>query len=55
MHAEVVFSEDAVDYAPLFVELADAFYEKDMYEEARPIYELLGSNADVCYGKKSLT
>jgi len=47
VHADIILAEDPLDYAPLFVELADAFYEKDMFEEARPIYELLGSSAEV--------
>ncbi|KAJ7236030.1 hypothetical protein C8J57DRAFT_1377318 [Mycena rebaudengoi] len=45
LHASIVLSEDILDYAPLFVEIADAYFEKEMYAEARPIYELLGSEA----------
>jgi general transcription factor 3C polypeptide 3 (transcription factor C subunit 4) len=47
LHASIVLSEDILDYAPLFVEVADAYFEKEMYAEARPIYELLGSEASV--------
>ncbi|KAI0049823.1 TPR-like protein [Auriscalpium vulgare] len=45
MHAGIVLAQDVADYAPLFVEIADAYYERDMYAEARPIYELLGQDA----------
>ncbi|KAI0063565.1 TPR-like protein [Artomyces pyxidatus] len=45
MHANIVLSQDVSDYAPLFVEIADAYYELEMYAEARPIYELLGQDA----------
>lgn len=36
-----------MDYAPLFVEIADAYFERELYAEARPIYETLGSDANV--------
>jgi hypothetical protein len=36
-----------LDYAPLFAEIADAYFEREMYAEARPIYELLGADAAV--------
>ncbi|KAJ7686640.1 hypothetical protein B0H17DRAFT_1204069 [Mycena rosella] len=42
LHVSAVLAEDMLDYAPLFVEIADAFFERDMYTEARPIYEMLG-------------
>lgn len=48
MHASIVLAEDVIDYAPLFVEIADAYFERALYAEARPIYELLGSDATVC-------
>ncbi|KAJ7033739.1 hypothetical protein C8F04DRAFT_614968 [Mycena alexandri] len=44
-HVSAVLSEDVLDYAPLFVETADAYFEREMYAEARPIYELLGAEA----------
>ncbi|KAF8190296.1 hypothetical protein K438DRAFT_1831751 [Mycena galopus ATCC 62051] len=44
-HADAVLSEDVLDYAPLFLETADAYFEQEMYAEARPIYELLGTEA----------
>ncbi|KAJ7594254.1 hypothetical protein C8J56DRAFT_926291 [Mycena floridula] len=45
MHAEVILSQDVLDYTPLFGEIADAYFEREMYAEARPIYELLGTDA----------
>ena len=47
-HANVVLSQEVLDYAPLFAEIADAYFELEMYAEARPIYELLGTDAAVC-------
>jgi general transcription factor 3C polypeptide 3 (transcription factor C subunit 4) len=47
MHANIVLSEDVLDYAPLFAEIADAYFERELYVDARPIYELLGSDAVV--------
>ncbi|KAJ7211351.1 hypothetical protein GGX14DRAFT_624389 [Mycena pura] len=45
LHVGTVLSEDILDYAPLFVEIADAYFELQMYVEARPIYESLGAEA----------
>ncbi|KAG5642746.1 hypothetical protein DXG03_002261 [Asterophora parasitica] len=45
LHANAVLSQDVLDYAPLFAEIADAYFERDLYAEARPIYELLGADA----------
>ncbi|KAJ7912852.1 TPR-like protein [Mycena leptocephala] len=45
LHVSAVLSENVLDYAPLFVETADAYFEREMYAEARPIYELLGGEA----------
>ncbi|KAH9997918.1 TPR-like protein [Russula vinacea] len=44
-HASIVLSQDVVDYAPLFVEIADAYFDREMYGQARPIYEMLGQDA----------
>jgi general transcription factor 3C polypeptide 3 (transcription factor C subunit 4) len=46
-HASIVLSQDVVDYAPLFVEIADAYFDREMYAQARPIYEMLGQDAGV--------
>lgn len=43
----VILSQDILDYAPLFVEIADAYFEREMYADARPIYEFLGADAAV--------
>ncbi|KAI5998108.1 hypothetical protein EDD15DRAFT_2243627 [Pisolithus albus] len=43
MHATIVLSQDVLDYAALFVEIADAYFEREMYSDARPIYETLGA------------
>ncbi|KNZ78575.1 Transcription factor tau subunit sfc4, partial [Termitomyces sp. J132] len=45
LHANAVLSQDVLDYAPLYVEIADAYFERELYADARPIYELLGSDA----------
>ncbi|KAH7927002.1 TPR-like protein [Leucogyrophana mollusca] len=44
MHANVVLSQDILDYAALFGEIADAFFELEMYADAGPIYEMLGAD-----------
>ncbi|KAJ7448791.1 TPR-like protein [Mycena latifolia] len=44
VHAEIILSQDILDYAPLFTEIADAYFERELYAEARQIYELLGAN-----------
>ncbi|KAF7344575.1 hypothetical protein MSAN_01939600 [Mycena sanguinolenta] len=46
LHANAILSEDVLDYAPLFLETADAYFEQEMYAQARPIYELLGAEAN---------
>jgi len=47
LHANVVLSQDVLDYAPLFCEIADAYFDRKMYAEAKPIYEMLGSDVAV--------
>ncbi|KAG9310821.1 hypothetical protein JVU11DRAFT_8674 [Chiua virens] len=44
MHAEIVLSQDALDYAVLYGEIADAYFELEMYSDAGPIYETLGAD-----------
>ncbi|KAF7979955.1 hypothetical protein HWV62_40398 [Athelia sp. TMB] len=44
MHANIVLGQDFLDYAPLFGEIADAYFEKEMYSEAGVLYELLGED-----------
>ncbi|KAG2056694.1 TPR-like protein [Suillus hirtellus] len=43
MHASIVLAQDVLDYAALFGEIADSYFEREMYADARPIYEILGS------------
>lgn len=43
-HANAVLSEDVLDYAVLFSEIADAFFERELYADAKPVYELLGGD-----------
>ncbi|KAJ7136137.1 hypothetical protein C8R44DRAFT_769783 [Mycena epipterygia] len=45
LHAIAILSEDIIDYAPLFVEIAEAYFEEEMYAEALEVYELLGAEA----------
>jgi general transcription factor 3C polypeptide 3 (transcription factor C subunit 4) len=47
VHADVVLSQDILDYAPLFSEIADAYFEQELFAEARAIYELLAGNDTV--------
>ena len=47
MHAKVILAQDAAEYAPLFAEIADAYFEREMYAEAGHIYEMLGGDAGV--------
>ena len=47
MHANIVLSQDLIDYSPLFVEIADAYFDREMYAEASTLYELLGEDAAV--------
>lgn len=49
MHADAVLSQDVLDYAPLFAEIADAYFERESWADARPIYELLGTDENVCF------
>jgi general transcription factor 3C polypeptide 3 (transcription factor C subunit 4) len=48
LHSNAVLSEDVLDYSVLFAEIADAYFEREMYAEAKPIYELLGGDSAVC-------
>ncbi|KAJ7143345.1 TPR-like protein [Mycena crocata] len=47
LHASALLAENILDYAPLFVELADTYFEEKMYTEALSIYEMLGTEASV--------
>jgi len=43
-HANVVLAEEVLDYAVLFGEIADAYFERGLWADAKPIYELLGGD-----------
>ncbi|KAI0642215.1 TPR-like protein [Trametes meyenii] len=45
MHAKIILAQDTAEYAPLFSEIADAYFEREMYAEAGHIYEMLGGDA----------
>lgn len=47
MHANLVLTQDVLDYAALFVEIADAYFQQEAYADARPIYETLGADPAV--------
>ena len=48
MHANIVLSQDITEYAALFVEIADAYFERDMFADARHVYDMLGADERVC-------
>jgi len=49
LHANVVLAEDVLDYSVLFAEIADAYFEKELFaDSSKPIYELLGGDPAVC-------
>ena len=35
------------EYAPLFAEIGDAYFDNEMYAEAGQIYEILGADTEV--------
>ncbi|EKM52010.1 uncharacterized protein PHACADRAFT_150922 [Phanerochaete carnosa HHB-10118-sp] len=45
MHADIILSQEIADYAALFTEIADAYFEREMYADAGHIYEMLGGDA----------
>ncbi|KAL1714067.1 hypothetical protein EV715DRAFT_266871 [Schizophyllum commune] len=44
LHASVVLAEEPTDYAPLFAEIGDAYFEKGLWAEAKGVYEVLGGD-----------
>ena len=44
LHVNAVLSEEVTDYSVLFAEIADAYFERVICAEAKPIYELLGGD-----------
>lgn len=47
MHAGVILAQDIREYAPLFSEIADAYYDQRMYAAAVATYEELGQDPTV--------
>lgn len=47
MHANIVLGQDIAEYAALFSEIADAYFDRQMYTDAGHIYEMLGGDAGV--------
>lgn len=47
MHAHIILAQDVTEYAPLFGEIADAYFDRELYAEAGRIYEILGQDAGV--------
>jgi general transcription factor 3C polypeptide 3 (transcription factor C subunit 4) len=47
MHASIVLSSDVREYSVLFIDLADAYFELGMYDEALRIYIELGAHEEV--------
>lgn len=43
-----MLSHEVAEYAPLFGEIADAYFERELYAEAGHIYEILGGDPGVC-------
>ncbi|KIJ10461.1 hypothetical protein PAXINDRAFT_16547 [Paxillus involutus ATCC 200175] len=50
MHANIVLAQDVLDYAALFGEIEDAYYELEMYADAGPIYETFGAHHILPFG-----
>ncbi|THG99335.1 hypothetical protein EW026_g2982 [Hermanssonia centrifuga] len=44
IHANIVLAQQISEYAALFSEIADAYFEREMYAEAGHIYEMLGAD-----------
>lgn len=47
MHASAILAQEIREYAPLFSEIADAYYDQRMYTSAVAIYEELGQDSSV--------
>ena len=54
MHASVILAQDTREYAPLFSEIADAYYDQRMYTAAVTIYEELGQDPAVRHSRPRL-
>lgn len=49
VHASVILAQDVREYAPLFSEIADAYYDQKMFTAAVTIYEELGQDPSVSH------
>ena len=47
MHAGIILSQNAADFSALFSEIADAYFDREMYADAGLIYEILGGDTEV--------
>ena len=47
MHASVILEQDIAEYAPLYSEIADAYYDQRMYTAAVGVYERLARATSV--------
>ena len=54
MHASVILAQDIQEYAPLFSEIADAYYDQRMHTAAVTIYEELGQDPAVRHSRPHL-
>jgi len=54
MHASVILAQDIREYAPLFSEIADAYFDQRMYTAAVAIYEELGQDPAVRHSRSYL-
>ena len=54
MHASVILAQDIREYAPLFSEIADAYYDQRMHTAAVAIYEELGQDPAVRHSRSHL-
>ena len=54
MHASVILAQDIREYAPLFSEIADAYYDQRMYTAAVATYEELGQDPAVRHSRSCL-
>ncbi|KAJ3569113.1 hypothetical protein NP233_g5266 [Leucocoprinus birnbaumii] len=46
LHASVVLCQNVKSFSVLFAEIADAYFEKQQWADAKPIYELLGGDPE---------
>ena len=47
IHTKIILACNMLEYAPLFQEIADAYFENELYNLALPLYEDLASEEQV--------